>query len=217
VTGARTRFDPIEHGFRFPNYFVYQPNWPFDGPIWRRPFEFGLCGGMCYAALDYWHAQLPVPTSEVPPASGTALYRYLMNRQAASMLRPEVLPRLFTWIAKSDLAVGRLTARAFERLCAQLDAGLPTVLILVRTRRWESPTANHQVLATGYEFDEFSRRGTVYVYDPIYPCEEIDLYLDLSAPERGVGLYHQKGDLTRGFYPTGYAARTAGLPLEGIL
>jgi hypothetical protein len=172
---------------------------------------------MCYAALDYWYARLPVPEIETPPEVGTALYRYLVGRQLASMARPDVLPRLVAWIAKSDVAVGRLTARAFERLRVQLDAGLPTVLLLVRTRRWESPTANHQVLATGYELDEFTRHGTVYVYDPIYPCEEIDLYLNLSEPESGIGLQHQRGDVTRGFYPTGYRARTAGLPLEGML
>ncbi len=209
---ARTDFQAVEHGFRFPNYFEYRPRWPLGRPIRRRPLAFGLCGGMCYAALDYWYARRPVPTMESPPEQGHPLYAYLVRRQIASMARPEVLPRLVAWILRSDRAVGRLTAQAFESLRVAIDRGVPTVLLMVRSHGWQDPTLNHQVLATGYELDEFTRRGTVFVYDPVYPCEEIDLYVDLSEPDRGILIQHQRGDLTRGFFTTGFRPRTSGLP-----
>jgi hypothetical protein len=128
------------------------------------------------------------------------------------MLRPKVLGRLTHWVFSSDLAIGPRTAQEFQALRPLLDRGIPMTLVLVRTRRWETPVENHQVLAVGYELDEFTQRARVYAYDPIYPCEEIDLDLDLSEPEAGVGIWHQKGDLTRGFFAQTHRPHTSGLP-----
>ncbi|MFH1085933.1 MAG: hypothetical protein V1772_09255, partial [Chloroflexota bacterium] len=157
----------------------------------------------------------PVPAYRRPPPAGDPLYRYLVRRQVASMLGPDVLPRLAAWVLSSDRAVDRLTAREFERLRPQLDLGLPTVLLLVRSSGLGDPTLNHQVLATGYDLDPQTRRVTLFVYDPIYPGQETDLVMDLSDPAAGIGLWHQQGDVTRGFFLTRYAPHTEGLPTLG--
>ena len=214
MTIVRTAFAPRQHGLRFENAFSYQVHLLAHLPV-GRPFAFGLCGGMCLAALDYWYAGQPVPSYRRPPPPGDPLYRYLLRRQVDSLMGLDVLPRLATWVLKSDRAVESLTAREFERLRPQLDLGLPTVLLLVRSSGLGDPTMNHQVLATGYEFDEQTHRANLMVYDPIYPNEEIVLIMDLADPATGIGLWHQKGDLTRGFYVTRYKPRTEGLPLLG--
>ena len=212
---VRTGFLPIEHGFRFPNLFEYVPPWPFGDRQGRLPYSFGLCGGMCFAALDYWHAGIPVPMAENPPQPGTSLYGYLVRRQVASMVRPEVLLRLTHWVFSNDLEIAPRTAREFGKLRQALERGIPMTLVLVRTHRWETPVDNHQVLAVGYEFDELTQRARIYMYDPNYPCEEIDLDLDLSGPEQGIGLWHQKGDTTRGFFVQAHHPRVTGLPRDG--
>jgi len=74
-----TRFDPRVHGFRFANnfknIFISELNW----------FTSGLCGGMVYAALDYFHAGKPVPLQDYMLAEGTTLQSYIYNRQVNSI------------------------------------------------------------------------------------------------------------------------------------
>src|SRR5262245_53695331 len=75
----RTGFDTKRHGFRFQNgkfKFTYAVIIPCDV----------LCGGMCYAALDYYNYQLAVPEESDPPAEGTPLFNYLYDRQKTAHL-----------------------------------------------------------------------------------------------------------------------------------
>jgi hypothetical protein len=56
-------------GFHFRNDFInHVGTIPGIGPITTE----GLCGGMSFGALDYYHANLPVPTHVAAdyPASG---------------------------------------------------------------------------------------------------------------------------------------------------
>lgn len=66
-----TTFIPETHGFRFINTFNGE-----DIIRWG-----GLCGGMVYAALDYFNHNMPVPRQFYTPANGTPLQSYIYSRQ----------------------------------------------------------------------------------------------------------------------------------------
>src|SRR4051812_26891598 len=74
LTRRAVAFDPATHGFAFPNAFV---NDVLTLPNGAKITTAGRCGGMAYAALDYFHARQPVPVwrsdlwapGRVPPDS----------------------------------------------------------------------------------------------------------------------------------------------------
>jgi len=140
---------------------------------------YGLCGGMCFAALDFHKAGLPLPRGQHRddrPAAGTGLHRYIWKRQLESLASDGA--RFLAWlialnhIPKSWPFRGRtawLLAQSKEewkKLKASVDAGEPVPIGLVRDTK--NVYDNHQVLAIGYdEVDE--AHGTIYVYDPNCP------------------------------------------------
>ena len=175
---------------------------------------YGLCGGMCFAALDYFHAGKPVPDQITVPAIGTDLYRYLWDRQLDTLSLPVIL-RVIEWMLRDDGDVARLTARReFPKLYRRLDKGNPAVLALIRGRGVEDPTQNHQVVAVGYDFDETTRQLTVYLYDPNhpydpnYPGQEPRLTMNLARPSRGIEAAQSTGEPLRGFFVIAYKPQT---------
>ena len=66
-------FNPEIHGYQFSNH---QIEWVF-GPISGKM----LCGGMIYAALDYFQAEIPIPQLKEVPAIGNPINRYIYKRQ----------------------------------------------------------------------------------------------------------------------------------------
>ena len=78
---AASRFVPSKDGFTFSNDWPRGPAITVPAPM--RPIGIGnaaagLCGGMVFAALDYWHAGLAPPRAR--PASGSPLYRFIVRR-----------------------------------------------------------------------------------------------------------------------------------------
>lgn len=72
-----THFDATLHGFKFVNMFTTEP---------VQDVRFGgLCGGMAYAALDYFYSGTPIPQQDTRPATGSALFNYIYNRQVTSI------------------------------------------------------------------------------------------------------------------------------------
>ena len=64
------RFLPSHQGFAFTNTWPSAPavvlTTPF-GKIDVGNASAGLCGGMVFAALDYWHAGIPPPAHQPLP------------------------------------------------------------------------------------------------------------------------------------------------------
>src|SRR5262249_19561561 len=77
---VNTPFDPKDRGFNFSNQFknivVSDLNITTSG----------LCGGMVYSALDYYHAKMTIPQQDFMPAEGMPLQSYIYNRQTDSIL-----------------------------------------------------------------------------------------------------------------------------------
>ena len=155
---------------------------------------YGLCGGMCFAALDFYkRPDLPFPRgqdSNDQPASGTPLRTYLWKRQLDSLVSDGA--RVMAWLIALNYipqpplfrgGAARLLARSQEewtKLKAFVDAGEPMPLGLVRDT--ENVYCNHQVLAIGYDYDEMDEaRGTIYLYDPNCPDRESSISIRFGA------------------------------------
>ena len=149
---------------------------------------YGLCGGMCFAALDAYLTSAPLQRgthAHDHPAAGTPLRSYLWKRQIQSLVSD--LPRFLAWLILLNYVPsswpfrggrGRLAAlseREWNNLRQRLDVGRPVPLGLVRDTK--NVFENHQVLATGYD-QESDRRGTIHVYDP--NCPGIDSTIHLA-------------------------------------
>ena len=209
VTGAAggpPRFLPSAHGFAFPNA------WP-SGPavVLRTPFGrigvgdagAGLCGGMVFAALDYWRAGVAPPADR--PAHGQPLFRFVVRRLVGSWRIPFGVARYYRWMARSDERLARRTLDGqWPRVRAELDADRPVPLgvVTVASRRPGELKHNHQVLA--YAYDRDGDEVTLRVYDPNQgPRDDIAIRFRLAGPP---GFAHNL-DLdrpVRGFFHTGY-------------
>lgn len=209
--GVRTGFVPAEHGFRFVNHF------PWPGGAWGwRPVQWvlrlfrmetaalGLCGGMCLAALDLFHAGRSVPLDDAPPSPGSSLFRYLWRRQLDSYRGLRVPLRALAWMRRPDQRLDRLTVAEFLRLRQGINGGAPTPMVLVRARGANDPTTNHQVLAVGYSWEPLTRRATIELYDPNHPLAQPTLSFVLAPGGRVIDLAQSTGEALRGFFLSPY-------------
>lgn len=207
-----TPFKPTTHGFRFVNYFdfpyLFNASVPFLGTRSIGDVVIGLCGGMCFAALDYFEANRPVPTDKETEKIPLNLFRYLWTRQMDT-LTMNVLEKLFTWAILDTRILARFIARdEIPRLMALIDSGKPALLVLMRARGLLSLTQNHQVLATSYTYDPAQKTLVLQLYDPNHPGKTPQLSMDLTAPGRGMKLAQSTGEPLRGFFVTDYVRKS---------
>jgi hypothetical protein len=217
------RFLPSRDGFAFAN------SWP-DEPALQVPTPFGrlgvgnaargLCGGMVFGALDYWHAGAQPPASQ--PAPGSALFRFIVRRLIQSWHIPVGVGRYYYWMNLSDgdtalRLAGPLTlrrrglsarsiVRQWPRIRVQLEAGRPAALGVVTVA---SPNPlqlghNHQVLAYAYRVD--GTQVTLQVYDPNSgPADDVYIRFDPAAPAAGFAHTIDISRPVRGFFLTAYS------------
>lgn len=169
-----TAFDPSTHGFKFDNWFEHHV-----GPI----TFYGACGGMCYAALDYYHCLVNTPTHregdfgglKVPPAEST-LARYIWKRQYDSTVGSWHAAKHWelSWNPDDNALFHWSTHDEWQKLKAYIDAGTPIPLGLINFGGafW----TNHQVVAYGY--DESGGNKVVHVYDPNHNRQNVTLTLN---------------------------------------
>ncbi|MDQ0375699.1 MIR domain-containing protein [Cellulomonas humilata] len=213
LTGRAVAFDPATHGFAFPNAFV---NEVLTLPNGARITTAGRCGGMAFAALDYFLAGQPVPAwrsdlwtpSRVPPDSHW-LAQLFTQRLRDSFFTGSAA-KFVTWSMHSDdetwvfKGVTRWTKEEeLPRLIASIDAGRPVVLGLVVARSLGSIGDNHQVVAYGYEQDRATGRTTVLVYDNNTPRKAVTLTSDADQHDWTAS----NGHSWRGFFLQDYTPR----------
>jgi len=210
---ADSRFKQDVHGYAFSNRFEFNFEFelPLVGNIDLGDLVYGLCGGMCFSALDYFHAGLPIPSRERRPQFGTALYKLLVDRQLDSMAIPRGILKVLEWMIRDDKDVWRKTAwNEFPKLRRRLDNRLPVVLALIRAGGIDDPTKNHQVVARAYIYDESSRDAQVFLYDPNHPGREPILTMNLSRPSSGISAAQSTGESFRGFFVLKYRPQDPG-------
>ena len=229
VAKAVPGFLPSIYGLRFANAFPPGPTVRF-GPFDTRFLGFGdasagLCGGMALTARDLYEARIPAPPETTPPANGSVRFDALVRRQVQSLDWFKVPFRFLDLQAlRGDppggigATLGREPARVdsvlreWPAIRADLDAGHPSVVGLVRSTD-ASPAAltkNHQVLAYGYE--ETPQRIAIHVYDPNHPGDDgVTLTVDLlpvpTLPWRDrISVRQSTGEPVYGFLHQPYPA-----------
>lgn len=185
ATARLTSFDPAKHGFRFHNDFQNS----FIGPPVNLTTG-GLCGGMSYAALDYFNTPKAVPTQDYRPANSTTIQSYLYGRQVGSLVM-----NLDKWAEYSVNPFGSRTTEFFNwglnerfaELKSFIDRGIPVPLGL---RGEAGMSHDHQVVAYGYDagryqgsLGPFQQDLKIFVYDPNMPGMSMTLVPDLAAKE----------------------------------
>jgi hypothetical protein len=176
---------------------------------------YGLCGGMCFTALDFYNrADLTIPRRrhrDDRPAPRTPLRSYIWKRQLESIASDGA--RFMAWlIALNHIPQGWpckggptwLLSRSKEewkKLKASVDAGEPVPIGLVRDTK--NIYDNHQVLAIGYDqVDE--TQGTIYLYDPNCPDGESTIHLKFGEQLLSGTETCGAPDTLRGFFCEAY-------------
>ena len=210
----RTDFSPVLHGFKFTNRFDFPDFFQFKLPFIRvvplslAEVIYGLCGGMCFAALDYFHSNVSVPEFTSPDDISLRLFYYLWEKQLQS-LDSKVLRKVFKWMILEDNMLSRIVNQwEIPKLRAKIDSGSPAVMLLIRVKGISDPTQNHQVIACGYEEDPATKEMKIHLYDPNHPRIEPTLSMNLSKPTQGIHLTQSTGEPLRGFFVLDYQVDT---------
>jgi len=206
-----TTFDPAVHGFRFNNRFR---NVIATLPGVPKLRTSGRCGGMAYAALDYFSLHraapkfVPVPPARVPP-DGHPLADYLLHRQLESFANDSAL-RFISWTVFPDeglpfaKGVRHWTAAEIPELKSSIDRGVPVVIGLIGARSLSNVGRhNHQAVAFGYRL---VRGGVdVLIYDP--NTHGVTSVLHWKKGESLIQASNRPGRPWRGLFVHDYAAR----------
>lgn len=164
-------FIPSISGFRFNNAFPRVPLRFIGIPgVIRIPIgdaSNGLCGGMVFAARDYFEAGRPPPPDTTPPSS-RRLFDYLVRRLLDSfnlpfgparyleLMNPALPDRepVLRWMGWGPHGrVWRMAREEWPKVRSDIDAGHPSPLGLVMVKSFDpfDLKHNHQVLAYAYE------------------------------------------------------------------
>lgn len=182
-TVTRGSFLPSHHAFAFSNSWPTQPVVTLDTPFGDVEIgeaRGGLCGGMVFAALDFWYAGAAPPPDR--PTRRDGLYRFIVRRLIDSWHLPAGVAQYYQWMNLPDADISfdvlgrkvvverglawRTLRVQWPQVKADLARGIPVPLgvVTVASRDPRDLGLNHQVLAYGYE--TAGHRATVRVYDP---------------------------------------------------
>ncbi len=134
-----------------------------------------------------------------------------MQRQCATLF-PDGIRKLASFLLSVDGVSEPLIPRGpdvtgivtlvrkdeWPNLRMRLDAGHPTILLLVRSTGLKDLTENHQVVAIGYSWDG-GARPTTHIYDPNHPDAEQHPEFTL-ADDKGIRGMESDGDAMRGWF-----------------
>jgi uncharacterized protein YjbI with pentapeptide repeats len=171
-----TKFVPAKNGFHFPNKFK-------DWLAFKGLSTPGRCGGMVYAALDYFNAGRKIPKTTDVPANGSVLSTYIWQRQYTAATE-----HIWDFVGANLNVGGSVTSGVFNAGLKQwlpvlkgfIEKGQPVMLGLVvpdgNPFDWGS---NHFVLAVGFEGS--GDNVVIFVYDPNRPGVTARLAPDVKA------------------------------------
>jgi hypothetical protein len=218
-------FVASKHGFAFTNAWPSEPAVVLPTPFGKIEIgnaSAGLCGGMVFAALDYWHAGVAPPSAR--PDAGTPLYSFIVRRLVDSWNLPAGVAEYYQWMCLPDGDSGfdvfgrhvvtergvawRTIDVQWPQIRSDLDAGTPAALgvVTVASSRPKDLGQNHQVLACGYSVS--AATVTVDLYDPNQgQRDDVAISFDTSDPTRQTEFVHNLGidHPVRAFFKTAYA------------
>jgi hypothetical protein len=222
-----TDFLPSLNGFHFDNSFEAVPPLKIIGDLRYGDASKGLCGGMVYAALDYFIAGLDlpkIPKEDLSQKYGSPmhgpLFDYIGKRLFSSFDPPagvwnfiELMHADFPDFKARKGALGldprsrawRMVRQEWPNVKTKLDFGQPCPLglICVVSNDLKRLGENHQVLAYGY--DLVGNDLTLFIYDPNYHDDnDITLKLNIADPEHKTSVTYSKPKNVYCFFQTNY-------------
>ena len=196
-------FAPSSSGFRFPNDFPKVPLRRIGIPgVISLPIgdaSNGLCGGMAFAARDYFEAARTPPARTTAPGKGP-LYDFIVKRLFDSfnlpygpvryleLMHPSYPDGESLWSRLGLAPHGRawvMVRQEWPKVRAEIDSGHPSPLGLVRVKSTNpfDLKEDHQVLAYAYELTGSLLR--LSIYDPNWPGrDDVWLTLDTADPTK---------------------------------
>ena len=234
VTRQVTDFLPSRNGWPFDNSFEAIPPFKLFGELRYGDASRGLCGGMVYAALDYFLAGLDIPqiadqdvsVRYKSPLHGP-IFDYLSRRLFNSFDIPagvwnyiELMNPSFPdfQTIKSRLLMApnsrawRMVRQEWPIIKAKLDTGQPCPLGLIRIKSNELSrlVENHQVLAYGYDLKDDDL--TLFIYDPnFHNNDNVTMKLNIGDPERKISINYFDNNPVYCFFQPNY---TFAMPPE---
>jgi hypothetical protein len=220
-------FKPSTSGFHFANRHPEIPLLAIDVLGIKVPIgnaANGLCGGMAYAARDYYEAGLLPP----PDRTGTdglahlpqPLFDFLVKRLFDSfelpggpakymhLMNPD-LPDHETDFSRLGLAPhGRAWVTIVEEwplIRADLDRGVLSPMAFIRVKSHDpfQMGENHQILAYGYDLSWPNL--TIHVYDSNYPDrDDVNISLSLADPQHTTDITYSMNDTLYAFFHTNH-------------
>ncbi|NBC05958.1 MAG: hypothetical protein GVY26_02055 [Bacteroidetes bacterium] len=172
-----TTFNPSKDGFNFDNRFKTHTGDPGSIKIdWG-----GLCGGMSFAAADYFYSSVRMPRQNYAPAKGTRLFDYLYERQLNSLSGASIDKVAENWFnpfgSRNEEFWGWAVDERLKELKRFIDRNRPIPILLFNGRD-NNVAKNHWVLAIGYDLGGYKfrkkndprvERIKIFVYDPNEP------------------------------------------------
>jgi hypothetical protein len=207
-------FLPSRNGFPFSN-----TKWPSEPDLYLKlpPFTWwgdnglpignasnGLCGGMAFAARDYYDAA-QFPPQVQPKGAGDPVFDYIVRRLFDSFNSPvfgscdgvcggyDFLANVVDFQTQMDPAYsdtdsliddGRawiMAHEAWPAIQAAIDSiePCPIGLVLVKSLLPTDLGQDHQVLVYGYQLQQ--QQLTLYIYDPNAPSkDDVRISLNIS-------------------------------------
>lgn len=221
----------VQDGFAFTNSWPHVPAIEENTPLGRITLgdaSNGLCGGMVFTALDFFYAQMSVPSSDKNPGSQSPLFKYIVRRLIDSWDLPIGVVQYYQWMnfPDSDETISvfghTITVRrgiAWHTVQQQwpdvrknLDSGLPVPLGLVTVKSSDPRQLSrcHQVLARGYTIQTDNNNGdtvvVLHVYDPNSGQRQTHITFSISHPTQQTEFSHNVNiaEPIRGFFVTPY-------------
>jgi len=177
-----TAFKVEKHGFHFHNSFSVDnivneiTGVDFDLLI---DWNYGLCGGMCWAALDRYYGKEMIPERTTTPQEGN-LFRELVRRQIdflkkgwtiSKTLLYQSLPTHGDNIPDEGSLGYKTQINEWPKIKEKLKDGIPVTMVLIRVLNPFLLAKNHSVVAIGYHYDTETKQVKIYAYDPNHPEE----------------------------------------------
>ena len=180
----------------------------------------GLCGGMAFAARDYFEAGRKPSQGTTPPRRGR-LFDFLVDRLLASFELPTGPARYLELMSPALpdgepvwrwLGVGphgrswRMIREEWPKVRAEIDAGHPSPLglVLAKSSNPIDLKLNHQVLAYGY--DLVGEALSLRLYDPNLPArDDVSMSMSVAEPRKPTAAtLRPQGTRVHSFFRVGY-------------
>jgi len=189
----RTAFERDKHGWPFlndPRNICIFPTCRDEHPMGKfgkaTRFKWALCGGMSLSALNRFRNGQPV--TDFSPK----IKKELVTAQIRTLLPfPYNWTRFVKWTMKPDQphtvalhTIGHSTKEEWPKLKKAIDRRAPIIMGIIfagPSNVADDVASNHQVLATGYRYNNGTKEVEIEVYDPNY-FETCTIAMNIGIP-----------------------------------